>query len=67
MKHPVSMTKVPTTTSYDEWMKGEGIPIVEAEGGIEDVKEIERKDWARTGGRGAFIYLKGLKESGFTG
>ena len=67
MKRPVSMTKVPAMTSYEEWIKGEGIPVVEAEGGIEHVQEIERKPWARTGGQGAFIYLKGLKQSGFTG
>jgi mannose-6-phosphate isomerase-like protein (cupin superfamily) len=58
---------VPQTTAYEEWMQAEGIPIVEAMGGIEDVKEIERRPWARTGGKGAFIYLKGMKEGGFTG
>ncbi len=67
MKRPVSMTKVPAMTSYEEWIKAEGIPVVEAEGGIEDVKEIDRKPWARTGGKGAFIYLQGLKQAGFTG
>ncbi len=67
MKRPVSMSKVPEATSYEEWMKGEGIPIVEAEGGIEDVKQIDRKAWARTGGKGSFLYLKGVRESGFTG
>ncbi len=61
------MTKVPLMTSYEEWMAEEGIPIVEAEGGIEDVRQVERKPWARTGGRGAFIYLEGVKQSGFTG
>ncbi len=67
MKRPVSMTKVPPMTSYEEWMRGEGIPVIEAEGGIEDVKNVDRKPWGRTGGKGALIYLKGLKQSGFTG
>jgi len=67
MKRAVSMTKVPGTTTYEEWMRGEGVPLVEALGGIEDVKEIERKEWARTGGKGAFICLKGMQEGGFTG
>ena len=67
MKRAISQTGVPQTTAYEEWMREEGIPIVEAMGGIEDVKEIERRPWARTGGRGAFIYIKGMKEGGFTG
>lgn len=66
MKRPVSMTRVPTATSYEEWMKGEGIPIYE-DWGIEDVKDLERKPWARTGGKGAFIFLKGSKEYGVSG
>lgn len=67
MKKSVSMSKVPPLTTYEEWMRGEGVPIVEALGGIEDVKEVERKPWARTAGKGAFIYLRGMKEAGFTG
>ena len=66
MRRPVSMTRRPTTTTYDEWMKGEGIPIVEGYA-VEDVKQIERKPWARTGGKAAFIYLKGTKEGSFSG
>lgn len=66
MKRPVSMTGRPPTTTYEEWMQGEGIPIVEA-WGVEDVKALERKPWARTGGKGAFIHLKGMKASGVSG
>jgi quercetin dioxygenase-like cupin family protein len=62
-----AITQVPGKTTYENWMEGEGIPIIEAVGGIEDVKEIERKPWSRTGGKGAFIYLQGLKEGGRTG
>lgn len=66
MKRAISMTRKPATSSYEEWMRDEGIPVVEAVGGIEDVKAVERKPWARTGGKGAFIYLQGMK-GGITG
>lgn len=66
MKRPVSMTRVPAATSYEGWMESEGIPVYE-DWGIEDVKELERKPWARTGGKGAFIHLKGMKEYGVSG
>src|SRR5579871_4837778 len=66
MARPVSMTKVPTYTSYEEWMRAEGIPIVEEECGIRDVTTLERQPWPRLEGKGAFIYLEGLKEAGFT-
>ena len=32
---------------------------------MEDVTELPRKPWARTGGQGAYIQLKGME--GFTG
>lgn len=51
-------------TSYEAWMRQEGIPVVEGYG-VEDVREIPLKPWARTGGKGAFIQLKGME--GFTG
>ncbi|HEY1266992.1 MAG TPA: cupin domain-containing protein, partial [Candidatus Binatia bacterium] len=51
-------------TSYEAWMKKQGVPIVETHG-VEDVGELPLKPWARTGGRGAFIQLKGME--GFTG
>jgi quercetin dioxygenase-like cupin family protein len=53
-------------TSYEDWMQGEGIPIIQA-WGVEDVRAVERKAWARTGGSGAFIYLNGMKEAGVSG
>jgi len=57
----------PSLTTYEKWMRAEGVPIIEAAGGIEDVKEVERRPWARTGGKGAFIYLQGMKEGGING
>src|SRR4051812_34191304 len=67
MKHAVSMTKEPPSTSYEEWMHSEGIPIAVEECGIEDVSQLDRKPWARMGGKGSFIYLDGQKQAGFTG
>lgn len=49
---------------YNCWMKREGLPVITGQG-IEDVKTIERKDWARTGQKGAFIDLHGME--GVTG
>src|SRR5437867_4055168 len=67
MSRAVSMTQRPDKTSYEEWMEAEGVPIIEAQCGIEDTRALERKPWPRMGGKGNFIYLQGLKESGFTG
>ena len=51
-------------TSYEIWLKQEGIPVVEGYG-VEDVTQLPLKPWPRTGGRGAYIDLKGME--GFTG
>ncbi len=51
-------------TSYEAWLREEGIPLVEGYG-IEDVTVLPRKPWQRTGGAGAYIELKGME--GFTG
>jgi len=51
-------------TTYESWIKQEGIPVVEGYG-VEDVRGISRQPWARTGGKGAFIQLKGMES--FTG
>jgi quercetin dioxygenase-like cupin family protein len=51
-------------TSYEAWLRQEGIPIVGGYG-IEDVTVLPRKPWQRTGGSGAYIELKGME--GFTG
>src|SRR5207253_5425036 len=45
-------------------MREENIPVAEGYG-IEDVTTLPRKPWARTGGKGAYIQLKGME--GFTG
>ena len=42
---------------YEEFMQGEGIPIVDAVAGVDDVTQLPRKPWARTGGTGTFIQL----------
>ena len=51
-------------TSYEIWLKEEGIPVVGGYG-VTDVRELTLKPWKRTGGRGAYIDLKGME--GFTG
>ncbi len=49
---------------YESWMEKEGIPIYEAPAGVEDISELPRGPWARTGGRGTFIQLDGTKQAG---
>jgi quercetin dioxygenase-like cupin family protein len=61
------MGKAPETTSYEEWIASEGIPVVRTLGGVEDTRLVERTPWPRMGGKGAFIVMQGLTESGFTG
>ncbi|HEX7233264.1 MAG TPA: cupin, partial [Candidatus Binatia bacterium] len=51
-------------TSYELWLREEGIPVIGGFG-VEDVTELPLKPWKRTGGRGAYIDLKGME--GFTG
>ncbi len=51
-------------TSYETWMKEEGIPVIDGYG-VGDVTELPLKSWKRTGGKGAYIDLKGME--GFTG
>lgn len=52
------------STTYESWIRQEGIPVVENVG-VEDYREIPCGNWPRTGGKGAFIQLKGME--GFTG
>ena len=51
-------------TSYEAWLRDEGIPVVTGYG-VQDVTVLPRKPWKRTGGSGAYIDLKGME--GFTG
>ncbi len=46
---------------YDEWMEKEGIPIYREMTGIEDITELPRRPWARTGGLGTFIELEATR------
>ncbi|MDA1216468.1 MAG: hypothetical protein O2812_06300, partial [Chloroflexi bacterium] len=48
---------------YDYYMRGEGIPIYSAMGGVDDVTQLPRGDWAQTGGKGTFIQLDGTFQS----
>lgn len=51
-------------TTYFQWMKRQGIPIVEGYG-LEDVRDVALAPWARTGGKAAFVNLYGME--GVTG
>ncbi|MFC2056325.1 cupin domain-containing protein [Chloroflexota bacterium] len=46
---------------YDDWMEKEGIPVYQAMNSVEDVTELPRRPWARTGGLGTFIQLEATK------
>jgi quercetin dioxygenase-like cupin family protein len=47
------------TFAYDDYMAAEGIPVYRAQVGVEDVTELPRAPWARTGGLATFIQLHG--------
>jgi oxalate decarboxylase/phosphoglucose isomerase-like protein (cupin superfamily) len=51
-------------TTYFQWMKRQGIPIVEGYG-MEDVRDVQMAQWSRTGGKAAFVNLYGME--GITG
>ena len=48
----------PQKAAYLRWMEQEGIPIFDGLA-VEDVTELPRKPWARMGGTGSYIQLKG--------
>ncbi len=48
--------------AYDRFMEQEGIPVHAAEAGLSDVSQLDRRPWARTGGSGAFLQLRGMAE-----
>jgi oxalate decarboxylase/phosphoglucose isomerase-like protein (cupin superfamily) len=47
-------------TGYCQWMKSEGIPVVEGFS-VEDVRALELSPWRRLGGKGAFVNLYGME------
>jgi oxalate decarboxylase/phosphoglucose isomerase-like protein (cupin superfamily) len=47
-------------TGYCQWMKSEGVPIVEGFS-VEDVRELKLSPWRRLGGNGAFVHLYGME------
>ena len=48
---------------YQTWMEREGIPIVETVAGTDDLAELPRKSWARTGGLGTFVQMLSSKQA----
>src|SRR5574341_2166701 len=45
-------------TPYFQWMRKQGIPIVEGYG-LEDVRDVPTRFWPRIGGNAAFLNLYG--------
>ena len=50
-------------SAYERWMEAEGIPIHTGYD-VSDIRTLQREPWARTGGKGCLIDLKGME--GFT-
>lgn len=48
---------------YDRFMESEGLPVHRAMGGVDDVTQLPRKPWARTGGLATFIQMVGTFEA----
>ena len=51
-----------TRTAYEVFMEEEGVPIFQAVAGVADVTELPRRPWARMGGLGTFIMMRGTME-----
>jgi hypothetical protein len=47
-------------TGYCQWMKSEGVPIVDGFS-VEDIRELKLGLWRRMGGSGAFVHLYGME------
>jgi hypothetical protein len=47
----------------ERWMDAEGIPVHTGYD-VSDIRTLQREPWARTGGKGCLIDLKGME--GFT-
>lgn len=57
----IGLTSFPRpATPYEKYMQGEGLPVHRDAAGFPDVRKLALGDWARLGGRGAFIELEGV-------
>lgn len=45
--------------AYDKFMEREGLPVYQADVGVDDVTALPRAPWERVGGHGTFIQLRG--------
>src|ERR1051325_7296154 len=45
---------------YEKWQLEEGIPVIKTFF-VQDLRKVELKPWARTGGNGAFINMEGAE------
>lgn len=60
----MAANQVEWKSPYEQWMEDQRIPIYQALGGVEDITELPRRPWARLGGNGTFISLRGTVEGG---
>ena len=58
----IEKVRVTGASPYENWIREEGIPVHEALAGVDDLLELPRRPWARTGGLGTFIELRGTTE-----
>ena len=54
--------RVTGESPYEKWMKDQGVPIFDALAGVDDITELPREPWARMGGKGTFVQLRGTTE-----
>lgn len=59
-QYPKKLLEAFEKTAYFKWMRGEGLPIVQAHG-VEDVRKLDLAPWPRTGGKGCFIQFYGME------
>ena len=58
---PGEMKEIQGTYFYKEWLKREGIPVIE-DYYIKDVKTQDLKPWKRKGGLGVYLNLIGAED-----
>ena len=51
-------------TAYEHWMEQEDIPVYRSIVGVHDVAELPKRPWARMGGSGSFVEMRGVMEEG---
>ena len=63
MLPPLQLMKTTVGRGYRQFMEGEGVPIYEDLGGVDDVTELPMRPWARLGGSGSFVVMLGTSQA----